>query len=277
MNIPMAPQSLRFIATALTLMSCVGVVDGARAQGKSDRSGVPEAVRELEEAEARLRGGIYQVPIPATEAPSQAPSLGAESRPIAPSPKAGEPFGIDITPAQESGEKSSSALADIAARVAALQARAASVRTRVLLLQDQMAARLDDVGYARVSLVVKDPGMADGPARYPLAVHEISATLDDVPLVERQHPRRLEKEATFALYEGPLPSGKYELHVRLVVGLLAAGWPARVGQGRWLIEESLTLENAPTRGKKGIDATVVVEPSDGDGRPSVRLQVREAR
>ena len=251
--------------------------------------GVPEDVRELEEAESRLRGGIYQVPVP--QAPAKSQSLPAFEKTPQPSKakRAGnEPMGVDIDPVQEAGEKSSSALTDVAARVAEIQARTSDMRARILTLQEEMSARLGEVSYAKITLQVKEPAVAhaalgaassgqNAPRKWPLAVHELSAALDEVPLVERHHPRRLERDAVFPLYEGPLPTGEYALRIRMVIGLLGAGWPSQVGHGRWLIEETVTLKHMPTRGAKGIDATVVLEPALGDAKPTVSLQVREAR
>jgi len=249
--------------------------------------GVPNAVRELEEAESRLRGGIYQVPIPQA-GPESAAKPAGPSKPPKATRKGNEPMGVDIAPSQEAGEKSSRALTDVAARVAEIQARTADVRGRILTLQDEMSSRLGDVSYAKITLVVKEPAVEqaalanaspaqNAPRRWPLAVHEVSAALDDVPLVERHHPRRLQRDATFPLYEGPLPTGEYALKIRVVVGLLGSGWPSQVGQGRWLMEESVTLKHTPARSSKGIEATLFLEPALGDARPTLRLQVREVR
>jgi hypothetical protein len=268
---------------------------GERTVYAASRSGVPETIRELEEAESRLKGGVYQVPLiqksdSAPQESSSAVKQGDQRR----KSKQGEnaPLGIDISakqsPVTAEDEKNSGALSDVAARVAQIQARTNDVRARILTLQEEMASRLEDVAYAKVTLVVVGPPVAttalasspeqeNAARKWPLAVHELSAALDEVPLTERHHPRRLERDAQFPLYEGPLPMGEYALKIRVVVGLLGSGWPSQVGQGRWLLEDTLKLKHAPSRGSKGIDATVYLEPSLGNAKPTMRLQVREAR
>lgn len=293
----------------------------ALAQGNGPRTARPrasggeavrDAVRELEDAEARLRGGVYQFPLPdakagqgpdASDAKAAASTASnAASNAASDSPSAGksgavgtgarqrpsnEPMGIDILPDEETGEESSRALGEIAARLSAVQARASDVRARILKLQDEMAARLDDVGLARVALVVEEPapaqssgspGSPSGDAsRWPLAVHELTASLDGIPLVSRLQPRRVEKDARLSLYEGPLPAGEYELRVRVVIGLLSAGWPSTLGQGRWLVEKSLRFRHEPARAKGPAVWTVVLAPEKGNVRPTLSIRAAEVR
>lgn len=255
-------------------------VDSGYAQ-RARSSGVSEAVRELEQVESRVRGGVYQVPLPEPASTLPVRALNAEEE---------KPRGIDIVPQEEVGDKVSPALTEIAASVAEIQARTTEVRARILTLQDEMASRLDDVSYARISLVVKAPlpaltSQANEAAvstisqarQWPLAVHELSATLNDVPLVDRHSPRRLEKDAQFPLYEGPLPAGEHTLRLRLVVGLLASGWPSQLAQGRWLVEETFQVKHAPSRTSGGTLATVSLVPSEGGARPQLALELTEAK
>ncbi len=304
MTIPSQLQRVASTCVALAGTALVGCalwnfVASLTARAQSARpSGVPEAMRELEQAESRLRGGVYQVPLveAAPEAPKQTkPNGDADGVPkssTSPARRAGsaEPLGIDIAPQEEAGEKTSRALTDIAAAVAEIQARTTDVRSRILTLQDEMASRLDAVSYAKIILIVKDPSSALAASAgasprvtsgasmpLPLAVHELSAALDDIPLVERHHPRRLEREARFPLYEGPLPAGEHTLRLRLVIGLLSSGWPSQVGQGRWLVEESFPLKHSPSRTSGGTLATLTLEPALGGARPKVTLTLAEAK
>ena len=252
-------------------------------------------MRELEQAESRLRGGVYQVPLPdaAPEAPkSKVDANGLPNSTTSPAKRAGsvEPLGIDIVPQEEAGERTSRTLTDIAAAVAEIQARTTDVRSRILTLQDEMASRLDAVSYVKITLVVKDPHSAIAASAgaasvvtpgasmpWPLAVHELSAALDEIPLLERHHPRRLERDARFPLYEGPLPAGEHTLRLRLVIGLLSSGWPSQVAQGRWLVEETFPFKHSPSRISGGTLATLTLEPAQGGARPKVTLTLAEAR
>jgi len=237
---------------------------------------VRDAVRELEEAEARLGGGIYQVPLRDSSESVEPAKKSAEkgtARREKKAVKEGAPHGIDIGPAEEKGSEQGRALGEVAARLAALQEREGDLRARIVRLQDDLAARLDDVGYASVFLVVKEPG---GQA-LPLGLHEVAANLDGVPLVSRFRPRRIEREMKVPLYEGPLPAGDYDLHVRLVIGLQSGPWPLQAGQGRWLVENTLKFHHAPKRTSKGVEAQVLLVPSDGNARPTLTIDVREVR
>ena len=261
---------------------------------------VRDSVRELEEAESRLGGGIYQVPLPAAAGASEAGAskAGAGAQTAKKGEKAGNlpitdakrlpkrpsdaPRGIDITPSGENGAETSNALAEVTARIAAIQEREGDLRARILRLQDQVAARLDDVGYANIFLLVKDPGPTAQRAdqepsgrAWPLGLQEIAANLDGVPLVSRFRPRRIEREMKVPLYEGPLPAGDYDLHLRLVVGLQAGPWPVQAGTGRWLIEDTLKFRHVPSRDRKGTEAVVVLAPKEGNTRPVLTLEVRE--
>lgn len=260
--------------------------NGGGASPSRPRGGdaVRDAVRELEDAESRLRGGVYQFPlpdIPSAKAADKETSEGA-SNGAARARSSNEPLGLDILPDHEAGEEGSRALGEVAARLSAVQARASDVRARILRLQDEMAARLDDVGLARLTLVVEEPaptettGSPGSPAadasRWPLAVHELSASLDGIPLVSRLQPRRVEKDARYPLYEGPLPAGEYDLRVRVVIGLLSAGWPSTLGQGRWLVEKTLRVRHEPSRAKGPAEWTVVLAPEKGNVRPTLSLR-----
>ena len=134
----------RTFPLALCALTCI--LQGRTALGQG---AVRDAVRELEEAEARLGRGIYQVPLPGSAEAHESEKKTSEkilSRKENKIVKEGEPRGIDISPAEEKGGGQGQALGDVAARLAALEEREGDLRARIVRLQDDLAARLDDVG-----------------------------------------------------------------------------------------------------------------------------------
>jgi hypothetical protein len=155
------------------------------------------------------------------------------------------------------------ATTEIAERLSKIEQENQNLRSRILQVQDELAAQEKNLVNIRIEALADNSDSR----KTPIGFVELAASLNDVEIVRYSEPPMFEKSPRYPLYTGPIPVGTYNLKVRFVAGVLQQGWPYNLLQGRWHTEKSFPLKiDSSMRGKT---TTIVLKA--GDITPNVHL------
>lgn len=204
--------------TYITSVLSLAVVCHAFAEPNPVAKDLQRIVGELEEMENNLSSESLRPQTTQSTAKSE-------------SAKRNEADGLVIV----SETEASRATRELAEKLTKIQRKNNEMRAKVLALQDELASRMHDKANVEIELVGSEETKSN------FRVLELEAKLNEVNLVRYSLPSQLTKSQSLPLYVGPLPVGKYDLSVHLVVGNLTQGWPYGVAQGKWRVEKKLSF------------------------------------
>lgn len=139
------------------------------------------------------------------------------------------------------------------------------LRNKLLEIQDGLAQDLKATTPVAIELSLPRGG-DDEPT---LGLLELSAFLNDFPLIHLQKPVSVSPVPSYPLFLGPLAPGEYTLDVQAVVGFLNHGWPHALPQGRWELRRRVPVRISPGRNQATQKMSVRILP--GSPEPRVEL------
>lgn len=174
----------------------------------------------------------------------------------------GEVNYIPPDPFLVTGEVDDSSVAEeISQKISELQNKNKEMRAKIVALQDMLISRFKD----RIELKV-DVVTAQENEKPQFGIVELSATMNNISIVNYNKPILFEKKMALPIYYGPLPVGNYELKIEAIIGQQKDNWPFVLPQGKWAINKELTIHgslNDPIQNIK-----IVLKPDQKSGLPT---------
>ena len=97
--------------------------------------------------------------------------------------------------------------------------------------------------------------------------------MNNIQIIQYDHPILLEKNEKFHLFEGPLPLGQYEFKIHAIVGQQDKNWPFILPEGKWSIEKVIKID--AHKPNQLTEIKLQIAGDEKTGLPQIQIQPRD--